>query len=136
MEMLPYRPKTVQSPTGSKAEGKELNVSVRWLFMSSIDRIDSLVGRLRRVYPAFVSLCVLRYSKIKLCSGGPLERGLRRVIRDVALGSLLIQTDPKSGEPMLLHAMLPRCIKLRHLAETSWVYLLDAQVGGIRYRCY
>lgn len=67
-----------------------------------------------------------------MSSGGPLERGLRRVIRDVALGSLLIQTDPKSGEPMLLHAMLPRCIKLRHLAEISWVYLLDAQVSVIR----
>ncbi|KAF8523255.1 armadillo beta-catenin plakoglobin [Gautieria morchelliformis] len=64
-----------------------------------------------------------------LRSGGSLERGLRRVIRDVALGSLLIQTDPESGEPMLLHAMLPRCVKLRHLAETSWVFLLDAQIG-------
>ena len=53
------------------------------------------------------------------------------MIRDVALGSLLIQTDPKSGETMLLRTMLPRCIQLRHLAEASWVYLLDAQVGRI-----
>jgi len=67
-----------------------------------------------------------------LSSGGPLERGLQRVIRDVALGSLLIQTDPKSGEPMLLHAMLPDCVKFRHLAEETFVFLLDAQVRGTR----
>lgn len=61
--------------------------------------------------------------------GGPLERGLQRVIRDVALGSLLIQTDPESGEPMLLHSMLPTCVKLRYLATQQWVFLLDAQVS-------
>ncbi|KIJ51553.1 hypothetical protein M422DRAFT_26957 [Sphaerobolus stellatus SS14] len=64
-----------------------------------------------------------------LRSGGALERGLKRVIRDVAIGSLLIQTDPKSGEPMLLHSMLPNCVKFRHRAEKSWVFLLDAQIG-------
>ncbi|KAF8525854.1 armadillo/beta-catenin/plakoglobin [Hysterangium stoloniferum] len=64
-----------------------------------------------------------------LRSGGPLERGLRRVLRDVAIGSLLIQADPETSEPMLLHSMLPNSIKLRHLAETSWVFLLDAQIG-------
>jgi uridine kinase len=61
-------------------------------------------------------------------SGGSLERGVRRVLRDVAIGSLLIQTDPKSSEPMLLHSMLPNCIKFRERAEKSWVFLLDAQV--------
>lgn len=60
--------------------------------------------------------------------GGALERGFRRVINDVPVGSLLVQSDAKTGEPMLLHAMLPRCVRLRHLAEDSWVFLLDAQV--------
>ncbi|KAF8591140.1 armadillo/beta-catenin/plakoglobin [Ramaria rubella] len=73
--------------------------------------------------PALCGVSIIR-------SGGPLECGLRRVIRDVALGSLLIQTDPESGEPMLLHLMLPSCIKLRHLAQSSWVLLLDAQAAA------
>ncbi|KAF8071904.1 armadillo/beta-catenin/plakoglobin [Lyophyllum atratum] len=64
-----------------------------------------------------------------LRSGGALERGFRRVINDVPVGSLLIQSDAKTGEPLLLHAMLPRCVRLRHLAEESWVFLLDAQIG-------
>lgn len=61
-------------------------------------------------------------------SGGPLERGLARVISDVVLGSLLIQTDPKSGEPMLLHASLPEKIRNRERAKDTYVFLLDAQV--------
>ena len=61
-------------------------------------------------------------------SGGVLERGFRRVVNDVPIGSLLVQTDAKTAEPMLLHAMLPKCLRLRHLAEASWVFVLDAQV--------
>ena len=61
-------------------------------------------------------------------SGGALERGFRRVVNDVPIGSLLVQTDGKTGEPMLLHAMLPKCLRLRNLAEASWVFVLDAQV--------
>ncbi|KAG6899300.1 hypothetical protein C0993_011462 [Termitomyces sp. T159_Od127] len=64
-----------------------------------------------------------------LRSGGALERGFRRVINDVPLGSMLIQSDAKTGEPFLLHLMLPEWVRLRHLAETSWVFLLDAQIG-------
>ncbi|KAG6851100.1 hypothetical protein H0H93_000980 [Arthromyces matolae] len=64
-----------------------------------------------------------------LRSGGALERGFKRVINDVPVGSLLIQSDAKTGEPLLLHSMLPYCIRLRHLAEESWVFLLDAQIG-------
>ncbi|KAG6879558.1 hypothetical protein C0992_001563 [Termitomyces sp. T32_za158] len=64
-----------------------------------------------------------------LRSGGALERGFRRVINDVPLGSMLIQSDAKTGEPFLLHLMLPECVRLRHLAEDSWVFLLDAQIG-------
>lgn len=64
-----------------------------------------------------------------VCSGGAFERGLRRVFRDVALGSLLIQSDPKNGEPLLLHTMIPNAVRDRHKAVNTWVLLLDAQVS-------
>jgi len=64
-----------------------------------------------------------------LRSGGPLERGLQRVIHDVPMGSLLVQSDARSGEPLLLHVMLPLCIRDRSLAKDTWVFLLDAQIG-------
>ena len=64
-------------------------------------------------------------------SGGPLEKGLQRVLSDVAIGSLLVQSDARTGEPLLLHVMLPKCIRQRHLAVDSWVFLLDAQVSGL-----
>jgi uridine kinase len=63
-----------------------------------------------------------------LRSGGPLERGMQRVIRDVAIGSLLIQSDAKTGEPLLLHVLLPTRIRHRHFAKETWVFLLDALV--------
>lgn len=62
-------------------------------------------------------------------SGGALERGFRRVIRDVPIGSLLIQSDGTTGEPMCLQVMLPMYVRYRHLAEDAWVFLLDAQVS-------
>lgn len=61
-------------------------------------------------------------------SGGALERGFRRVINDVPIGSLLIQSD-SSGEALLLQVMLPLCVRRRHLAGDAWVFLLDAQIG-------
>ncbi|KAI0635823.1 armadillo/beta-catenin/plakoglobin [Trametes polyzona] len=64
-----------------------------------------------------------------LRSGGPLEQGLRRVIQDIRMGSLLIQSEVHTGEPLLLHAMLPVCIRQRELAKNSFVFLLDAQIG-------
>ncbi|KDR76262.1 hypothetical protein GALMADRAFT_247565 [Galerina marginata CBS 339.88] len=64
-----------------------------------------------------------------LRSGGALERGFRRVINDVPIGSMLIQSDSKSGEAMLLHLMLPFHVCFRHLAEEAFVFLLDAQIG-------
>lgn len=63
--------------------------------------------------------------------GGALERGFRRVINDVPVGSLLIQSDSISGEPLLLQVMLPLCLRLRHLAKDAWVFLLDVQVWGV-----
>ncbi|KAJ3537673.1 hypothetical protein NM688_g6646 [Phlebia brevispora] len=64
-----------------------------------------------------------------LRSGGPLERGLRRVVHNVPIGSLLIQSDAKTGEPLLLHLQLPVCVRERHLAQDTYVFLLDAQIG-------
>jgi uridine kinase len=61
-------------------------------------------------------------------SGGPLELGLQRVINDVPIGSLLIQSDSKTGEPLLFQVKLPTCIRERHRAVNTWVFLLDAQV--------
>ncbi|KAF9445468.1 armadillo/beta-catenin/plakoglobin [Macrolepiota fuliginosa MF-IS2] len=62
-------------------------------------------------------------------SGGALERGFRRVVRDVPVGSLLIQSDLTTGEPMCLQVMLPVHVRYRHSAENTWVFLLDAQIG-------
>ncbi|EED79844.1 predicted protein [Postia placenta Mad-698-R] len=62
-------------------------------------------------------------------SGGPLERGLRRVVNAIPIGSLLIQSEAATGEQILLHLQLPICLRHRHLAEQSWVFLLDAQIG-------
>lgn len=64
-----------------------------------------------------------------LRSGGPLEQGLRRVISDIRIGSLLVQTDLKTGEPLLLHVMLPECIRQRDRAKDAYVFVLDAQIG-------
>ncbi|KAF8905107.1 armadillo/beta-catenin/plakoglobin [Gymnopilus junonius] len=64
-----------------------------------------------------------------LRSGGALERGFRRVINDVPVGSMLIQSDSKSGEAMLLHLMLPNYVRFRHLAQQAYIFLLDSQIG-------
>jgi uridine kinase len=71
--------------------------------------------------------CVCGVSILR--SGGALERGFRRVMNNVPVGSLLVQTDTKTSEPLLLHVKLPLCVRERHKAERSWVFLLDAQVG-------
>jgi uridine kinase len=60
-----------------------------------------------------------------LRSGASLEKGLRRVLRDCPVGSVLIQSDRDSGEPMLYQASLPGCDS----ASKSFVLLLDAQIG-------
>ena len=67
---------------------------------------------------------------VPVFSGGAFERGLRRVLRDVALGSLLIQSDPKTGDPLLLHTMIPDAVRDRNKAVNTWVLLLDAQVSS------
>ncbi|KAJ7274365.1 armadillo/beta-catenin/plakoglobin [Mycena haematopus] len=64
-----------------------------------------------------------------LRSGGILERGFRRVLNDVPVGSLLVPSNNGDGEPLMLHVMLPVCIRNRPMAEEAWVFLLDAQIG-------
>jgi uridine kinase len=51
------------------------------------------------------------------------------VIRDVQLGSLLIQSDPKTGEPLLFYSSFPDCIKDQSRSNNAIVFLLDSQVG-------
>lgn len=43
------------------------------------------------------------------------------------MGSLLVQSESKTGEPLLLHVSLPECIRARGRAANTWVFLLDAQ---------
>ncbi|KZT29873.1 armadillo/beta-catenin/plakoglobin [Neolentinus lepideus HHB14362 ss-1] len=98
VELLPFRPRSIETPCGVEAPGKELD-----------------------------AVCVCGVTILR--SGGPLERGLQRVINDVLLGSLLVQTDLVTSEPLLLHVMLPVCIRDRTKAKNTWVFLLDAQIG-------
>jgi uridine kinase len=49
-------------------------------------------------------------------------------MQDIPIGSLLVHSECKNGEPLLLHVMLPACIRDRNLAEQAYVFLLDAQV--------
>ncbi|EPQ54243.1 armadillo/beta-catenin/plakoglobin [Gloeophyllum trabeum ATCC 11539] len=98
VELLPFRPKSVETPCGVETPGKELDAG-------------NVCG-----------VTILR-------SGGPLERGLQRVINDALLGSLLVQTDSATAEPLLLHVMLPVCIRDRAQAKDTWAFLLDAQIG-------
>jgi uridine kinase len=64
-----------------------------------------------------------------LRTGGALERGFKRVFNSVPVGSLLVQSDNQTGEPTLLHVKLPVCVRERHKAVDTWVFILDAQIG-------
>ncbi|QRV75143.1 uridine kinase [Ceratobasidium sp. AG-Ba] len=102
MEVLPFKEVTVTTPTGAIADGKD----------SAIEDPDR-------------NICAVTIIR----AGGMLEMGLRRVLRDIAIGSLLIQSNPTTGEPMLLHNMLPTVVQQRERSKNAWVFLLDAQVG-------
>lgn len=51
------------------------------------------------------------------------------MVNNVAIGSLLIQSEARTGEPLLLHIQLPVSIRERHRAQETYVFLLDAQVA-------
>jgi len=111
LTLLPFESQTVQTPTGASYEGvvRATPVSSRFLPLTSTNE-QPLVG-----------VSILR-------SGGPFVHGLRRVIRDVQIGSMLIQSDPKTGEPLLLSSSLPQCIKSGETSGSVRVLLLDSQV--------
>jgi uridine kinase len=52
-----------------------------------------------------------------------MESALRKVVKDIPLGKILIQTDPSTGEPQLHFCKLPKDIKNRH------VLLMDATIA-------
>jgi len=135
MEELPYREVIVETPVGTQTKGKAIDVEVYFSALSQYPSSNLTGFNVHRAYvacPSFVRECpatlpkwfVLSNRKI---SGGPLEQGLQRVISDVPIGSLLVQSDSKTGEPLLFHAKLPNCIRERHRAVNAWVFLLDAQ---------
>ena len=43
------------------------------------------------------------------------------------MGSLLVQSEATTGEPLLFLVNLPECIRARDRAANTWVFLLDAQ---------
>ncbi|KAF8753442.1 uridine kinase family [Rhizoctonia solani] len=67
---LPFKNINVSTPTGAIADGKDVDMD----------------NPIRQI----CSVTIVR-------AGGMLEKGLRRVMRDIAIGSLLIQSDPSSG---------------------------------------
>ncbi|KAJ1924683.1 Uridine kinase [Tieghemiomyces parasiticus] len=58
-----------------------------------------------------------------LRAGSTMETGLRKVCKDVAIGKILIQSDPITNEPKLHYCKLPRDM------ATGYVLLMDALVG-------
>ncbi|KAJ1650055.1 Uridine kinase [Dispira simplex] len=58
-----------------------------------------------------------------LRAGAAMEAGLRKVCKDVAIGKILIQSDPTTGEPRLHYCKFPSDI------SQSYVLLMDALVG-------
>jgi len=105
MDFLPFREKVVRTPLEVDAVGKELALATDG---------DKSEGE----------LCGVSIET----SGCPLRKGLERVVRDCLLGTVLIQSDAKSGEPLLLHTSIPSCIQHRRRAEKTWVFLLDAEI--------
>lgn len=99
--MLPYRQKLVETPLDLEYVGTELDIPTGHLCGVSILR-----------------------------SGASLEKGLRRVVRDVPVGSVLIQSDAKTGEPLLYQVALPEVLTTSfESAAKSTVLLLDSQIG-------
>jgi uridine kinase len=56
-------------------------------------------------------------------AGVAMEKALRSVEKDIEIGKLLIQTEPKTGEPQLHYCKLP------HDIGECKVLLMDASVG-------
>ena len=51
------------------------------------------------------------------------------MVQDVPIGSMLIQSEAKSGEPLLYSLALPPLLKASKTAADATVLLLDSQIG-------
>ncbi|BGP49578.1 Uridine kinase [Rhodotorula kratochvilovae] len=101
LSLLPYQAKDIETRTGIAHTGAELAVAPGHLCGVSILR-----------------------------SGASLEKGLRRVVQDVPVGSVLIQSDAATGEPLLYQVALPQSLTASaESAAKSYVLLLDSQIG-------
>ncbi|KAK4046071.1 Uridine kinase [Microbotryomycetes sp. JL201] len=101
LTLLPSRDIPIMTGTGIETIGQEMDIAAGHLCGVSILR-----------------------------SGASLEKGLRRVVRDIPLGSMLIQSDAESGEPLLYQINLPQVVTAsREGAKKSWIMLLDSQIG-------
>ncbi|GJN90267.1 hypothetical protein Rhopal_003268-T1 [Rhodotorula paludigena] len=101
LSLLPYRENPIETRTGIPYVGMALDVPAGQLCGVSILR-----------------------------SGASLEKGLRRVVQDVPVGSVLIQSDKTTGEPLLYQVALPQCLTASaESAAQSYVLLLDSQIG-------
>ena len=114
LELIPYRPKTVKTLTGAAYEGV---VQTDEVGITILEKMHLLINK-----QELVGISILR-------SGGPFSHGLRRVIRDVPIGAMLVQSDPRTGEPLLLSSDLPQCIKSSESSGNVRVLLLDSQVS-------
>lgn len=45
------------------------------------------------------------------------------------MGSMLIQSDPRTGEPLLLHCKLPHSVISSETSKDIQVLLMDSQMG-------
>ena len=115
LRMLPYELDAVTTPRGDAYQGKKLDAQV-----SPFPKLDNLD----------TNVCLEKLCGISILrSGQCFEKGLRRVIRDAILGSLLIQQNDETGEPLLFHTSLPGCLKKRKIAAETYVMLLDSQIS-------
>jgi uridine kinase len=121
LNFLPYRLCLENHKGRAPYSGKELDVKVtlyrRVFIFSSITKVGDALR-----WQNLCGVSILR-------SGACLERGLRRVVRDVSLGSVLIQNDSRTGEPLLYDVRLPENLRNRDTAKDSYVFLMDSQIG-------
>lgn len=55
-----------------------------------------------------------------------MEQSLRATCKDITLGNLLIQTDPRTGEPQLHYCNLPVNVNEMHVLLMVW--LISVQI--------
>jgi uracil phosphoribosyltransferase len=135
--MLEYGSVKVTTPLGVSASGmtmlqKVSRLEPKWSVYQLRQTLCTSVGRWRMHSEIVSYASCLRHDRslieYRIISGGPFVKGLRRVIRDVRIGALLIQSDNSTGEPLLFHTSLPDCVK-SDAAKDTVVFLMDAQIS-------